>query len=150
MENSPMRGRLQQLRALILIRAVEQSDEEGQLISFEARRQADQYLEGEEAGSPLQAMMRRAEVLCEQLGEVAPQLLHGVERISLPPQSLPLLCALFAFVLGFSAHEVENGARFHIVSLNFWGLIFWNLFSLFALLVFSLLKCNQGTSYSTR
>ena len=59
MENSPMRDRLQQLRALILVRAVEQSDEEGQLISFEARRQADQYLEGEEAGSPLQAMMWR-------------------------------------------------------------------------------------------
>ncbi len=124
-----------QAAKLVLVQSVEAVDDEGEILSFEERRQANAFLEGEDAGSPLHAQLARTEWLMARVKRRADWLLHTAQALSGFPWSLTLLLGFFAILSGAGVQALGSGKSFHVLSVPFLGLLAWNFVSLVFLLL---------------
>ena len=138
--------RLDILSAL-LIQVIENLDHEGGLISYQERREADQFLEGDRAGKPSEAISKRAQALMKYLQVRAPllcKLSFGLTTLS----SKFIWCLIgLGLLLGFAIHSLGEGRYFHLLSPILLGLLLWNFFS-FSVLVWSTFKSRRLESNS--
>lgn len=124
-----------QAAKLVLVQAVEAVDDEGEILSFEERRQANSFLEGEDAGAPLHAQTARTEWLMAHVKRRAAWLLETAQALSSFPWSLTFLCVFVAMIAGAGVQALGSSKFFHVLSLPFLGLLLWNFFSLGVLLL---------------
>lgn len=124
-----------QVSDLLLVQAVESVDEEGEILSFAERRQANEALEGESAGSLLEAESARAALLIPHIQSRANWLWETTQSFVSLPWIFGLGCALFALAAGAGVQALGVGRTFHVLSAPFLGLLLWNGVSLGFLLL---------------
>lgn len=119
---------------ILLIQSIESTDEDGDILHFEERRSANAALEGEGAGSPLEAHSARAKRLLPHVKQRASWLLYTTHTCSEFPTWLTLVCIGFALLSGSSLQLMSGFKTFHILSFSLLGFIFWNVASLLFLI----------------
>ena len=124
-----------QASEVLLLQAIELVDEEGEILSFAERRQANAALEGEGAGSPLEAQSARAEVLIPHVRHRASWLWQVTRSFSFFSWKFTLACGFLAALLGASVQGLGAGKTFHVLSAPLLSLLLWNTLSLGFLLL---------------
>lgn len=132
---------------IVLINAIESVDEKGELLPFEQRRKANDVLEGEDAGSPLEALSTRAKLLLVDVSKRAPWLPEMSQRFASISWGFTLVVVLLAAIFGAGVQVLGSGKTFHVLSAPLLGLLVWNFFSLSLLLLGPLLlRRLQGSA----
>lgn len=118
----------------LLIQVIEKHDQEGRLISYQERREADRFLEGDRAGKPSDAIAKRAQILMSKLQEKSP-VLFGLSR-GLTTLNHRFIWGVIGLglLLGFTVHSLGEGRYFHLLSPVLLGIMLWNAVSMSALL----------------
>lgn len=135
-----------QAQIVLLVRAFEEADREGRVLSSYARATATrralrvtglakwpQELADAESTRYSETVVRRARVLCESLDRKIPGL-RGMMRIAQFGVTTGPLLIFAAFGVGLLTNALGPGRRIHLLSLPLLGIIAWNL-AVYALLV---------------
>jgi GTPase SAR1 family protein len=130
---------------ILLVQSIESIDEEGEILPFHLRQQANDILEGDDAGSPQHAYARRADKILTQITHR-----HSIViQASLDMIRLPKWCSwllyLCAILLGSSMHVWEGSRSFHILSTTLIICTLWNLASIIFLVLFPILKSKKSS-----
>lgn len=128
-------------RCFTLIRAVEECDADGALLSLATRRRATREA-GPPSGPAERAddaandgfLARRARILCERLAAVQPDLARLAEGTAWRPWLVSAALAI-ATIVGFASAEIGPGQRLHLLSFPLLGLLAWNIVFYVALMV---------------
>ena len=123
---------------ILLVQAIESVDEEGVLLSFEARNEANSALEGERSGPPQRAYAERARRLLSRLNHRGQWLVQAMTATLKVPHALSGLAVLLALFVGAGVQTLEGAHHFHILSTPLCLLIAWNLLSLCFMIALSL------------
>ena len=131
------------IHTALMVNTVESLDHSGLLIPHQARREADELLEGDLVGTPSESLSARARALGNYLAIKAPNLLKVSDQLNTFGSSLIGSLILLSFFLGFGAHSLGEGEHFHLISPVLLGLIIWNLLSM-TFIVWSSRRSSEG------
>lgn len=119
-----------EILSALLIHVIEEADHEGVLISHQERREGDQFLEGDRAGTPTMAIAKRAMMLLKKVSSKAPLLCQLSQEVNTLGKKFLWALALLGFGLGLVLHSLGEGRYFHLLSPVLLSVMLWNLLSL--------------------
>ncbi len=126
--------KLADIHHALMINTAEKLDEEGLLIPHQARREADELLEGDRVGRPSEAIIARSRALSNYLSVNAPALFKVTEHLSTLTTTVLWGSIILSMCLGFGVHSLGEGRQFHLISPILLSLIAWNLISMMLIL----------------
>ena len=113
-------------QAVLLVKAFEEADDAGLLLSLHERNKAGDLAKAASSDSPGDMLIARAWALMPRLHQQVP----GLERLlraSRLGRGLAPLVILGALLLGFATNALGEHGRIHILFAPMFGLVVWNL-----------------------
>jgi Protein of unknown function (DUF2868) len=111
---------------VLLIRAIEELDRDGRLLSPEERARITAAVHATVPGPPALVIEQRAARLIENLAERAPWI-NAVLNATRPPSTVAWILLVVACLVGLLSDTLGPERRVNILSVPLLGLILWNL-----------------------
>jgi hypothetical protein len=111
---------------VLLIRAIEEVDRDGRLLSPEERARVTAAVRATAEGPPSLVIEQRAARLIENLAERAPWI-NAVLNATRPPSTVAWILLVVACLVGLLSDTLGPERRVNILSVPLFGLILWNL-----------------------
>jgi hypothetical protein len=111
---------------VLLIRAIEEVDRDGRLLSPEERARVTAAVRATAEGPPSLVIEQRAARLIENLAERAPWI-NAVLNATRPPSTVAWILLVVACLVGLLSDTLGPERRVNILSVALFGLILWNL-----------------------
>ncbi len=130
---------------VLLVRAIEETDGDGRLLSPDERARATAAVQATPPGPPALVIEHRASRLIENLGARAPWV-NAVLNATRVPSAIGWLLPVLACLVGLLTDALGPERRVNILSVPLLGLILWNLGVYAALAVWRLARAVSTSS----
>ncbi|MGH7331657.1 MAG: hypothetical protein ACREKS_02695, partial [Candidatus Rokuibacteriota bacterium] len=131
---------------VLLVRAIEEVDRDGRLLSREERTRATAAVYATAPGPPALVIEQRAAHLIETLGGRAPWI-NAVLNATRVPSTVGWILPVLACVVGLLTDSLGPERRINILSVPLLGLIVWNVGVYAALAVWWLARVGRARSH---
>jgi hypothetical protein len=133
------------LKSVALVRAIEESDARGDVLSRADRLLATREMKRTNDADHDAAVVKRSQGLLGELREAGFPTSETARSLTTPKWA-PASLLVAAFVIGAVFNEIESGRRFDLLALPFLGTVVWNI-AVYASVIIGLFRSgNSGSS----